>query len=1383
MLCFCCFFSFFPACFASHCACCDDLYACLSQHDGKKADNPPLHATPTSVTRPRSGLPNSRGGRPDKIKEELRLCLDFLDDPAEDLDSEEEQEEAQQEPVVQQVQNVVQSDDVRLLDTSSCSSNYDMSPAPEYSETDDFAEDEASYAQGVSAYFSEDSFSQAHAPAFDSAWDRDRAASMPDITDKENVPFMKRLLQSAMARPTSPPLPPPPVAAQPSFTPPPAVSATPPITPPPPVSTTPRSPPPLPAVPPPPMLPSSPRSPPATSPRSFQFPPPMSPRSPQSPGGRRQLQPPCLPPPPPPPPPTPATKDAVTSFHALGRKTGAGQARAPAPRVDRKADVDLHSLLCAEIVELGQRRSKTGVQTDVSFLDPSKRPAENESDSAEHLLRPSALLSGQGLRDWGPPSKSFASRLQASEPVISSYEILTPKRVTNPNPAVVSAQETDAPDLPEGTSLVSFWKKREEENLTEKEPLSWRQSLAARFKPFEKSKSAVEFRSTPQATTTTEQKETLISTLQNVASHRGKPAKPEETVMMTEESLTEKRSVVTSTTVKPMSDFPDSGVKTAAENATRKIPPPTLPKSASTTNLQLPRTFLAEKPPTAQVFAQNSHSRLSSTSSLESEVFTPKRPPTGMEAQQLGQRGPEGRHVSVEEDGGAGGSVGQESETSFHFQRRLSQNLLMLQKENTDTADVDKPISIGRRLSNKLYTETQNDPDVPCTVEIGTAAPQSDSESDAPKRRSAPRPRFNARRLTQELNIPVVWRCSEEAKTEYVPKPLSATSYSFTKPETPVLVDPDAEIPSCNERTVPEKHKSDYRSWAADFLKDRISVTGESGNNTARDTSDHAAASAGIPSSASVDTGADVRASSLSARTPPPVRSRPMSISERIGLLNKAQSPKTSTSSAPDFKPGSITDREGPDDTPRVKSRQSVPTKEQKKFASLLQNRLVNIIAEDDEDRKREKAAVKEKAKKAPAQRLKLTPAQEIARSRAIAGNSKKAFKTELPPWSPELTSTPAPLSRSATDSQLLTRQKTGSVMDMAKEFDQLSDSISKEEDERRRSNVKRRPRRLSTGLSVREMKDMFDNPDSLPSSCNSTRANSPKPVSAISEKVFERFGTPTIAENRPVVEKDMVLVGRLGSRNSVLDIVNKVETGAAVTPTQRTSVENGRAVSASTTAKPSASLARAGAVTADNGAPARKGKMDRSRRYTTGVNFAELQLRFSEPEGFKKTNQSRAMSTIYASSRDISRQYELSPKSSARSMENLTAREAPLGIFRAAKSRFEASAENLLDISRDSAFDRPLTRAESYGCALDSPHPNPRDIQSTNGSAFSRVSAIRSPIKVTEPDLPAPPAASFRDSPVGEDTPALPARHTGETPVSQDPSAVGREVAVSCFT
>ena len=91
--------------------------------------------------------------------------------------------------------------------------------------------------------------------------------------------------------------------------------------------------------------------------------------------------------------------------------------------MDRKADVDLHSLLCAEIVELGQRRSKTGVQTDVSSLDRSKRPAENESDSAEHLLRPSALLSGQGLRDWDPPSKSFASRLQASEPVISSYEV------------------------------------------------------------------------------------------------------------------------------------------------------------------------------------------------------------------------------------------------------------------------------------------------------------------------------------------------------------------------------------------------------------------------------------------------------------------------------------------------------------------------------------------------------------------------------------------------------------------------------------------------------------------------------------------------------------------------------------------------------------------------------------------------------------------------------------------------------------------------------------------------------------------------------------------------------------------------------------------------
>jgi hypothetical protein len=103
---------------------------------------------------PRAGRQHASKGRPDRIKEELRLCLDFLNDPAEDPDSEEEKYE-----LLQQQQQQLQQEEARagpghvgqhahyMDTTSSYSSNYDPnSPCPDYSETDDFAEDEASYA-------------------------------------------------------------------------------------------------------------------------------------------------------------------------------------------------------------------------------------------------------------------------------------------------------------------------------------------------------------------------------------------------------------------------------------------------------------------------------------------------------------------------------------------------------------------------------------------------------------------------------------------------------------------------------------------------------------------------------------------------------------------------------------------------------------------------------------------------------------------------------------------------------------------------------------------------------------------------------------------------------------------------------------------------------------------------------------------------------------------------------------------------------------------------------------------------------------------------------------------------------------------------------------
>lgn len=91
----------------------------------------------------------------------------------------------------------------------------------------------------------------------------------------------------------------------------------------------------------------------------------------------------------------------------------------------------------------------------------------------------------------------------------------------------------------------------------------------------------------------------------------------------------------------------------------------------------------------------------------------------------------------------------------------------------------------------------------------------------------------------------------------------------------------------------------------------------------------------------------------------------------------------------------------------------------------------------------------------------------------------------------------------------------------------------------------------------------------------------------------------------------------------------------------------------------------------------------------------------------------------------DITRKLELSSKASARSMENLAVKDNTLGVFGTVKSRWEMSFESLLDSSRDSVFEKSLSRSESYGCVLDSPHLIPSDIQSANGSAFSRISSI----------------------------------------------------------
>ena len=1360
--------------------------ACLCQHTvhGGPRNPVPLHAAPSTaattpaLTRPRSGLPHSRGGRPDKIKEELRLCLDFLDDPAEGPDSEEEEEVSGQ--AVGQNLSVVP--DEEYLDSSSCSSSYDSPPA-EYTETDDFAEDEASYAQGVSAYFSEDSFSQAHVPDFGSAWDRDRAASMPDISGRETGPFMTKLLQYAMVHPVSPP---PRVARSPS------VGS--------------------------PASGSSPAS--AVSTASSIYSP--------SPPPATALTPPAPSPPPPPPPPPPEGKSlwlqhqpvpkpfappqllstslapstfttGGSTYRVLDKKRGGGSGNSTAPTVGKKEEVDLHALLCQEILQLGLGRSGN------ESLPGSKMYAGSPLIGkggvfVEHLIRPSSIKSGRNTRDWGSgDSKNSIKRLGASEPIISSFEFqeVPPKKTTifKSELNVIPKRKIAPVESPGGCSLLSFWQKKEESSSKENlpSPSSW----PTKPRPFGASKSAGELKTMLPSTSVTQKKEALISAFQNVTAKKTEPQVAETKTM---KGSAEQRPGVWNSVSKPSTHpvpLAHEGETVTVEDKP-KVPPPTLPKSSSMKSLQLPRSFLPQKPPAVFTPARNSGSRLSSSSSVDSDVFTTNTGPPNSEPRRLSTHEAEqnssadssrevGRRFPFMDPARlGGGSSLQERFPTLDLDRTdgdssqdpepspsrtLAQNLALLRKDSLVAGLQDKVGLSQPQWSNKAQ-ETVPVPasqdsnmnrvtqvsEKDAAHEMASSMSPSGSDSDAPKKRAAPRPRFDARRLTQEAKV--VWKCSEESKTDYRPEMLSTTVNSKPNPEkTPKVhevskANPAKEHPSFMEKNVPETHKSEYKSWAADFLKDRILISESTEKHSARGippTQETIHEPKATPTSNGDSTSYHAETLFLPPKKPPPVHTKPMSISERISLLSKVQSPKSSTSSMSDLKPGSISDRDGPDDTSRIKPKTQVPTKEQK-FASLLQNRLSNIIAEDEESSRRERE--REKAKRA--QSRKITPAEEIARSRSldrdrsrVGGSGLKPIKTDLPAWSPELTSTPGPAPRTTTDLHHI----HSSVKDMAKEFDHLSDSLSAKEDEDKRQGRvrRRRSRRLSsTGMSVLEMKHMFDNPDSLPSSSGSTRNNSPKPVSAIYDKVLERFGAPAIAENRPVVDKGMVPLSLTGSRSSVLDLVKKVETGAQDirVPAPRRPSEKGFGV------QPIASLMPSSVREGEADSRAREGKrsrMDKSRRYTTGVNFAELQLRFSQPDNFKKPNQSRSMSTIFASAQDISRQYDGSAtattnptSSSARSMENLT----HSSLLR---SRLEKSTETLTDMSRDSVFERCLSRSESYGVLADRSVATPPDIQSANGSAFSRVSAVHSPIKVSDPSVSTSPATSLNRSPVGD--------------------------------
>jgi hypothetical protein len=141
-------------------------------------------------------------------------------------------------------------------------------------------------------------------------------------------------------------------------------------------------------------------------------------------------------------------------------------------------------------------------------------------------------------------------------------------------------------------------------------------------------------------------------------------------------------------------------------------------------------------------------------------------------------------------------------------------------------------------------------------------------------------------------------------------------------------------------------------------------------------------------------------------------RNRILSISERISQLNNANNLPPKPATARERLPGRIADKEGPVDAPRDKPFHrrsgSASTTEQKRFASLLENRLINIIAEKDAESSKEK----ERAKKSGPPSKKITLAMEIAMSKAWASGSSKPVKNELPACTQNpLTRLPSPQS------------------------------------------------------------------------------------------------------------------------------------------------------------------------------------------------------------------------------------------------------------------------------------------------------------------------------------------------------------------------------------
>ncbi|KAK7473649.1 hypothetical protein BaRGS_00035127 [Batillaria attramentaria] len=261
-----------------------------------------------------------------------------------------------------------------------------------------------------------------------------------------------------------------------------------------------------------------------------------------------------------------------------------------------------------------------------------------------------------------------------------------------------------------------------------------------------------------------------------------------------------------------------------------------LTTSFSFSKLQRPRAFLADKLPVATWTPAQTCTRTSSSSSIDRESQAESPVQSAPLSKPVNLRGLERR------DSNPGPPVMPRKVSLSDLQKSLQrtaapydqaeQPSLVKESDGGDVVGLRRQSLVRSRQTSaltddgaeELPSQLQNTLTNGSETKSGKVSSSTDSSSSgAPKKRLAPRPRFNARRLTQDSNVPVVWQCSEDAKTEYKPRPLST---SFQNVQTGLTVSQTASSTGEPLRIDGTGVADDkYRSWAADFIKDRILLT------------------------------------------------------------------------------------------------------------------------------------------------------------------------------------------------------------------------------------------------------------------------------------------------------------------------------------------------------------------------------------------------------------------------------------------------------------------------------------------------------------------------------------------------------------------------------